>query len=294
MTRRQSRVLALLTLSVFFFAMLLGGRLVLRFDVTRSRANTLSAVSRNLHEEISGEVRITYYISDRLRAASPVPDEIEGLLREYAAWSRGKIALVFRDPAKAHLEDRIEEMGILPRRIDTIERDRTVFAAVYTGVVIEYLDRIEVIPFVFSPDTLEYDLTSRIRSLLRDRERSIGVIVGDSSRSWNGDYGFAGEALLRSGWRVRELRSGEEIPETLSVLLVLGGAGDLDEWALYRIDSFIRGGGNVFFALEGVSVDSRTLEAKRVNDRGLLAMASSYGAAVREELVLDRPAGRAL
>jgi ABC-type uncharacterized transport system involved in gliding motility auxiliary subunit len=169
-----------------------------------------------------------------------------------------------------------------------------VFDTVYTGIVIEYLDRTEVIPFVSSPDTLEYDLTSRIRSLLGDRERSIGVIVGDRERSWNGDYGFAGEALLRSGRRVRELRSGEEIPQTLSALLVLGGAGDLDEWALYRIDSFIRGGGKVFFALEGVSVDSRTLEAKRVNDRGLLAMTASYGAAVREELVLDRPASRAL
>jgi ABC-type uncharacterized transport system involved in gliding motility auxiliary subunit len=294
MTRKQSRVLALLTLSVFFFAMLLSGRLALRFDITGNRANTISAVSRKLHEEISGEVRITYYVSDRLRAASPVPGEIEGLLREYAAWSRGKIVLVFRDPAKAHLEERVEEMGILPGQIDTIERDRTVFATVYTGIVIEYLDRIEVIPVVSSPDTLEYDLTSRIRSLIRDRERSIGVIVGDRERSWSGHYGFAGEALLRSGRRVRELRSGEEIPQTLSALLVLGGAGDLDELALYRIDSFIRGGGNVLFALEGVSVDSRTLEAKRVNDRGLLAMTFSYGVTVREELILDRPSGRTL
>jgi ABC-type uncharacterized transport system involved in gliding motility auxiliary subunit len=294
MTRRQSRVLTLLTLLVFFFAVLLSSRLALRFDITQSRANTISAFSRKLHEEISGEVRITYYISDRLRAASPIPGEIEDLLREYAAWSRGKIVLVLRDPAKAHLEERIEEMGILPRQIDTIERDRAVFATVYTGIVIEYLDRVEVIPLVFSPAALEYDLASCIRSLLEDRERSVGVIVGNRDRSWNDDYGFAGEALLRSGRRVRELRGGEEIPETLSALLVLGGAGDLDEWALYRIDSFIRGGGNVFFALDGVSVDSRSLEARRVNDRGLLAMTASYGAAVREELVLDRPASRAL
>jgi ABC-type uncharacterized transport system involved in gliding motility auxiliary subunit len=223
-----------------------------------------------------------------------VPGEIEGLLREYAAWSRGKIALVFRDPAKAHLEERIEEMGILSRQIDTIEQDRAVFATVYTGIVIEYLDSAEVIPLVFSVDALEYDLTSRIRSLVRERERSIGVIVGDSSRTWNNDYGFAGEALLRSGDRVRELNPGDEIPQTLSTLLVLGGAGDLDELALFRIDSFIRSGGKVFFALEGVAVDSRTLDARVIDDRGLLAMVASYGATVRGELVLDRPASRML
>ncbi|MDR1636015.1 MAG: ABC transporter, partial [Treponema sp.] len=69
------------------------------------------------------------------------------------------------------------------------------------------------------------------------------------------------------------------------------GAEDLDEWALYRIDRYIRGGGRVLFALEGVFVDSGgSFQARLMPDRGLIAMVSFYGATVKQELTLDRAA----
>jgi ABC-type uncharacterized transport system involved in gliding motility auxiliary subunit len=73
---------------------------------------------------------------------------------------------------------------------------------------------------------------------------------------------------------------------------VLGGAEDLDNWALYRIDRYIQLGGKVLFAAEGISVDtaSGALEAKKLNDQGLLEMIASYGASIRPELALDRSA----
>jgi ABC-type uncharacterized transport system involved in gliding motility auxiliary subunit len=75
------------------------------------------------------------------------------------------------------------------------------------------------------------------------------------------------------------------------MLFVIGGAEDLDEWALYRIDRYIRGGGKAFFALNGVFVDYQGgLEARPVQDRGLLAMLAAYGVVVRPVLVLDTQA----
>ncbi|MDR0601968.1 MAG: GldG family protein, partial [Treponema sp.] len=294
MTRRQTDALTFLALLAFFLALLASGRLGLRFDLTRDRAYTLSPVSRNLYTEIEDEVRITYYVSGRLRAASPVPRTIEDMLAEYAVSSHGRITLAVRDPAGTNLTEHVEAMGIRPRRMEITEKDGLALAAVYTGIVIEYLEKAEVIPVVFSLDSLEYDVTSRIRSLVRDRERSAGIIIGDSSRSRDGDYGFAAEAIFRSGFRVLWLEAGGEIPENLSVLLVLGGAGELDEWALYHIDRYVRAGGKALFALEGVELDRESLEARKVHDQGLLAMIASYGAEVREALVLDRPALRTL
>jgi ABC-type uncharacterized transport system involved in gliding motility auxiliary subunit len=172
-----------------------------------------------------------------------------------------------------------------------VEKDQASVATVYSGILIEYLDSLAVLPLVFSLDTLEYDLTSRIRSLVRGGEREVGIIVGDADRELNNDYPLLARALEQSGFRPRPVTAGDEIPGSLGGLIVLGGVEDLDEWALYRIDRYIRSGGKAFFGLDAVGVDpGSALEARPVSDKGLLSMVSSYGAKVKGELVLDRAA----
>jgi ABC-type uncharacterized transport system involved in gliding motility auxiliary subunit len=291
MTRRYTLLCAFLSAAAFALALMISSRLWFRLDLTRNKAYTISEVSRNLYKEIEDEVRITYFVSGRLAAAHPMPQEISDLLEEYAAHSRGKIKYLRRDPSKDELTKAVEELGIIPQQFSLVEKNEETFATVYTGILIEYLDRREVLPVVFSLNTLEYDLSSRIRALVRERERELGVLLGNPNRQWPGDYGHLNQELNFSGYRVRLLSAGEEIPDTLPVLFVIGGAEELDDWALYRIDRYIRGGGKALFALNGVFVDYQGgLEARPVQDRGLLAMLAAYGAVLRPVLVLDSQA----
>jgi ABC-type uncharacterized transport system involved in gliding motility auxiliary subunit len=291
MNRRQYRIISILSIAALILAMLVTRRLWFRVDLTRNKAYTISEASRKLCAEIADQVRITDFVSDRLASIHPVPGEIEDLLREYAAVSGGKVRFMRRDPVKADMAGAVESAGIQSQQIEIVEKDEASVATVYSGVLIEYLDRAEVIPVVFALDTLEYDISSRIGSLIRDREREIGVIVGDSYRQWNNEYGYAAQAFQQAGYRVRQISPGDEIPDGIPVLLVLGGAEEMDPWALYRIDRYLQGGGRIIFALESVYVDSAGgLEARPVNDGGLLAMVASYGAVLRRELVLDRSA----
>ncbi|MDR0443050.1 MAG: GldG family protein [Treponema sp.] len=292
MTKRQTTIITALSIAAFVLALMVSGRLWFRFDLTRNKAYTISKVSRNIHFEIPDHVNITYYISDRLKNIHPSPGEIEDTLREYAAYSRGKIRVTVRDPVKAGLVQTIEELGLQPRQFQTVEQDQASLATVFSGIVIEYLDKMELLPWIITTDTLEYDLTSRIRSLVRDTERRIGVIIGDSFRGWREDFSYLGGTLAAGGYRVRLIHGGEEIPESLSAVFVLGGVEDLDHWALYRIDSFIRQGGKVLFAVKGVFVDTvnATIEARHQEDQGLLEMIASYGVTIRPELALDRNA----
>ena len=289
MMKKQAIIITALTICVFVLALLVSQRLWFRLDMTANNIHTISRVSRNLHAEIPDQVTITYFVSDRLRTIHPVIREIEDMLREYAAFSRGRIRVSVRDPARAGVTTMIEELGLIPRQIQIMDRDQASFATVYTGIVIEYMGNIEIIPWVISTATLEYDLTSRIRSMVRETERRIGVLVGDSFRSWNDDFGFMSQALSGAGYDVRLFFPGEEIPDTLPSLIVLGGAEDLDEFALFQIDRFIQIGGRVMFAVSGVYVDTvhGSVEARRLNDRGLLAMIASYGVTIRPELALD-------
>ncbi|MDR2477904.1 MAG: GldG family protein [Treponema sp.] len=291
MTRKQTAVITLLTIIVLALALLVSRRIWFRLDLTKSRAYTISAVSRNLHNEIPDQVRITYYLSDKLRAIHPLPGEIEDLLREYTAFSRGKIQLTVRDPARANLVAQVEQLGIQAQQIQTVDQDQASVMTVYSGVVIEYLDQIEVLPVVFALDTLEYDLTSRIRSLVRGTQRVIGVIAGDDPRGWNEKYPQLQNAFYSAGYQFRLIAPGQDIPDTLSILMVLGGVETFDDASLYSIDRYVQSGGKALFTVKGISVDTQSnLEARLLNDSGLLAMLSSYGVTVRPEIAMDRSA----
>jgi len=291
MTKKQASVIVFLSLAAFVLAFMISARIWFRLDLTRDKSYTLSEVSRNLYKEIPDQVTVTYFVSDRLAVAHPMPGEIADLLREYAAHSRGKIRFIQKDPAKANLTQAVEEMGIVPQQIQVVEKNESTVATVYTGILIEYLDRKSVIPVVFSLDTLEYDLSSRIRALVRNTDKELGIIVADASKQWNTEYDLLNRQLTLSGFKIRLISPGDEIPDTLPALFVLGGAEDLDEYDLYRIDRYILGGGRVLFTVDGVSVDTQgNLAAHAVQDKGLLAILANYGVVVRRALVLDRSA----
>jgi gliding-associated putative ABC transporter substrate-binding component GldG len=288
MTRKQAILLTALTTASLILALLISRKLWFRLDLTANRAFTISPVSRNLYAEISEQVRITYFISDKLRGIHPIPGEIEDLLREYAARSHGRITVSLKDPVKTNMTETVEQLGIKGQPLETVEQDQASVAMVYSGILIEYLDAVETLPLVFSLDTLEYDLTSRIRAMVRGSSREAGVLVGDADRQWEKDYGYLGQALVQAGYRVRPLNPGDEISPSLPVLIVLGGAAELDEWALYRIDHYIQNGGKVLFALESVAVDSAySLAAQPIANSALLDMVSFYGATLQPALVLD-------
>jgi ABC-type uncharacterized transport system involved in gliding motility auxiliary subunit len=292
MTKKQAAVITALSIAAFILALLVSGRLWFRLDLTKNKSYTISKISRNIRADIPDRVNITYYVSDKLKTIIPAPGEIEDTLREYAAYSKGKIRVTVRDPVKEKLTEAVEGLGLFPIEYPVVEQGETSIFIIYSGIVIEYLDKAEVIPWIVSTSTLEYDLTSRIRSMVIDTERRIGIIAGDSFRQWNRDFGYLHQTLVSAGYRVRLIAPGDEIPDTLPAIFVLGGVEDMDDRALYRIDRYIQQGGKVLFAVKGIYVDiiNSTIEARRQKDLGLLDMISSYGVIIRPELALDRNA----
>ncbi|MCL2720059.1 MAG: GldG family protein [Treponema sp.] len=292
MTKKQTLIISLLTVTVIILALMVSDRFWLRLDLTKNKAYTISQVSRNLHREIPEPVNITYYVSDRLRNITSLVSEIEDTLIEYTAYSKGKIRLTVRDPVKAGVSRMVDELGLIPRQIQNVEQDQASFSTVYSGIVIEYLDRIDVLPWVIATETLEYDLTTRIRSLVNNTERVVGIIVGDYFRQWRMDFNLLNMVLTDAGYQIRLLQPGEDIPDNLPALFVLGGVEDFDDWVLYRIDRYIQLGGKVLFAVKGVFVDTvrGTIDARHLIDFGLLDMIQSYGAVIRSELVMDKTA----
>jgi ABC-type uncharacterized transport system involved in gliding motility auxiliary subunit len=115
MNRNQARIIAILSAAVILLLFLLSGRLWVRLDLTKNKAYTISEVSKNLYRDIDDQVTVTYFVSERLSRAHPMPGEISDLLRQYAAHSRGKIRFIQKDPAKDEVTSGVVELGIIPQ-----------------------------------------------------------------------------------------------------------------------------------------------------------------------------------
>ena len=181
--KRRSLVLLLLSLAVIVAAVLVLDRFSARLDLSADGANTLSKASRELYKEIPEQLRITYYISSTLADRHPGPRAVEGLVRSLAAASRGKIAVDVADPASGKKEAAVEALGVAPQRMQIVEKNEQRVALVYSGLVIQYLGRTQVLPFVLSTDTLEYDLVKAIKAAIADKKPVASILIGDADKS---------------------------------------------------------------------------------------------------------------
>jgi len=284
---RRSLVLLALTVAVVAAAVLVAERFSLRLDWSSDRSNTLSAASRGLYKEIPEQVRITYYISSTLSARHPGPRAVEDLLRSLESASKGRIVVETEDPGSGKGENAAQGLGVTPQRMQVVEKNEARVALVYSGIVVRYLDRTQVLPFVIGTDTLEYDLVKAVRAAVADRKPIASILVGDADKSLDQDYQNLSKALEQSGWDRRELGRGEAVPPESAVLIVLGNSG-LEDYDVYRIDAYLASGGKALFAVKGVDVTARQgLYAQPLQQDALLRALEAYGVKVDRKLVLD-------
>lgn len=258
-----------------------------RIDLTKEKVFTLTEVSKTIFDQLEDQVQITYYVSEKLEKYSTVPENIRDVLEEYKAYAKGNMQLRFIDPDKSGLAPQVESLGILPRQMEIVERNEKSYTNIYSGLVIQYLDQFETLPFVVSTDTLEYQITRLIRQMASPEDYSIAVLVGDTTRSLEEDYsGALGQ--LRELYQVEEIKVGDAVDPETDVLVVFGNR-DIRQEDLLPLEDYIVSGGNVLFCLEGVSIDMmRNLTAEAQRDSPLLNMVSHYGVTVEPSLVLDR------
>jgi len=272
---------------IFIFAGLDSTLYFSRIDLTSNKVFTISKVSKKLFTEIPDKVHITYFVSDKLRQLYSFPGKIEDMLNEYSAYSRDKIIVNIIDPVKSGNSKRAEQLGVYPQQIEVVEKDQRSVAMVYSGIVIQYLDRHEALPVVSQTATLEYELTSKIKKVVTNEHKKIGIIVGSPQRNYNQDYGLLINQLSQQ-YEVEEIQKGKTIPADLSVLFVIGNGG-FDNFDLFPIDQYLMNGGKVLFLVDGVKVDMRNnLVASKMDKSPLLDMLKGYGVEVKREMVLDK------
>jgi len=293
MQKNKKREIILIIITSVIFILLAMNSLVYfnRVDLTKNKTFTISDTTKKIISSIPDRVHITYFISDKIKTITHVAQEIEDILYEYAAHSKGRINVTAIDPAASGMTSSMESLGITPQQIEIYEKNEQSFIVVYSGIVIQYMDKIETIPFTITLETVEYDVTYRIRKLIEGIDLSLGILIGDSGKNIENHYSYLNDILKRT-YKIEFIKPGQEIPHSISALAVIGNK-DLTEGDMLYIDEYIMDGGKVLFAIEGVDVDVRNLAAVvKLDNSPAIEMLKKYGITVNNNLVLDKYAKR--
>ncbi len=262
-----------------------------RIDLTEDRIHTISETSEEVVAELEHELTIAYYVSGRLRERYPQPREIIDLLREYEATAGGAIRVRLVDPDELDDEGRVEALGVVPQQLQTSEDGEQSVAVVYSGIVLEYLDRRESLPFVFGTTTLEYELTGAVSNLVRDDPRDVVFVLGNRSERLEESYRFVANELAQ-GFEVSSRAPGEPIADTTEAVVVTD-AQRLSTDEVAALEDYLSRGGAVLVAFERVEVDvAESLGASRVESAPIYRMLRERGIVPGEELLLDESNNR--
>ena len=258
-----------------------------RIDMTETKEFTITSTTKDYIKTIPEQVNITYFISDKVRAIAPAAGQIEDLLFEYAANSRGHISTTSVDPSKNVMEAYAKKMGITAQQVQIYDRNELAYSTVFSGILIQYLDRTVAIPFILDASNLEYELSSKIQKLVENTTTKIGLLSGDNLNTVDYYFSYLQETLKKSG-EVIVVNKGEAVDPEITVLYVLGNR-DFSEEDMKFIDEYIMNGGRAVFSIDGVFVDmADNLKATKIENNPAIEMLKKWGITVSNDMVLDK------
>lgn len=288
---RRLRVGVLLLVATLVVINLLGSYISGRLDLTPGRAYTLSPASKTLVSGLSDIVTIKLFASPELPAeVGLMKRDLDDLLGDLRTAGKGKIRIVERDPdADPAIKREAANLGITPVQFNVVGQSSLQVKEGYLGLVIQYADASEPIPFVRRTDDLEYRVASAIRGMTRTSKRRIGLIVamdewGKEGRSLN----VVQEQLARS-YEVVPISLGnpEMLADTSLVSLIIAGQPDtLSVPARDALQAFLQRGGGAFLMTTGAPIDGRNPKATG-REPVWNVLLKPFGVKVRPDLVFD-------
>jgi ABC-type uncharacterized transport system involved in gliding motility auxiliary subunit len=293
------RLFSIIVIAILFFVFLDSNRYYIRRDFTRSRLFTVSEYGRRLVQNLNEPLRITYYRSAELSRLYPQVRDVSDFLSDYAALN-SKISFKLIDPSDKDVGKRLENYGIMSQQLRMTTGNKTEFTDVYSAIVIEYLEKYEIIPFTLTTASLEYDIDSRVQHMVQGITRSAALLSGNNL-SLEKDYSYVKPWLESQGFvcstlQLQEKSSKPDKPtladelEKLTsgtVLVVLGSSRVSDNEAA-AIENFIMNGGAVFFAVSPYKIDiSGDWSVTRPKNDAVLSMLSAWGIEFSHQLISD-------
>ncbi|MCX7641880.1 MAG: GldG family protein [Elusimicrobiales bacterium] len=261
----------------------------IRLDMTKSKIYSLSQGTKEILKKVKDNLFIDLYYSQELPSQITTnKDYAISLLKDYSFYSKGKIkfsGIKIKNDDSQKKKQAIEE-GITPVRFDIISKEKFEQTEGFLGIAIRYYDKKEVIPFISDISNLEYDISSRINSMIKETKNKIYFIT---------DAGGLSNYRINSELR-NQLSSNYEIEDaTLETLYnstepiiasYIGPTSILDEKSLFYLDQILVKGSKVFIAYDKKYTSMENFFT-RDNTTGIEKIFEANGIKINNTLIMD-------
>ena len=278
----------LLAAAILVVINLIGLNIFGRLDLTDDRVYSLSKASKDLVRELEDPITITAFFTADLPAQLATSRRfLKDKLDDYRAYGGQNVEYQFVDPGEdEELRSEAGRLGIPPVQVRVVESDNMQLKNAYMGVAIEYENNRESIPVIQDLSRLEYDLTSAIRRLTREKKPVTGFWTEHGETDPAEDLRTLQENLS-TNYEVRTVTetdlTGSERPD---VLLIIAPTDTIPEPHLQVLDEYIMEGGRVGFLLNRIAGDLQAGQASELNI-GLAPFLAEYGIVLSPNLVMD-------
>lgn len=260
-----------------------------RIDLTEKKEYSISSSTKGILNDLSDIITIKAYFSNELPPrVAPIRAQVQDLLEEFAAYSKGNVRYEFIDPGDdPAMTQELRFAGIPQVQLNVIENDKAELMNAYLGIMINFADKKEVIPFLRNTANLEYELASIIVKLTtKENENKVGFINGNKEENAEELYKGLTDTLRKQyNFQLINLDDNKPIPEDV-VTLIFAHPEGVTEYQKFLIDQFVMRGGKLILLIDPVKIQQGQLQALNIKTN-MGDLLNQYGLKMEDGLVVD-------
>ena len=300
---KNLRVGTALIIVVCALVSLIGSALGTRLDLTSGRLYSLSDATVKMLGSLPDNVTLNLYASRQVPAEAETNlRDIKDMLVDYQAAGGGKVKTIFKSPEDgAAAQQEIQDAGIQLVQFNVVRQDEYQVKQGYLGLMVEYQNKRETIPFVSKTDNLEYQLSRIIHKLTGAKRPKIAFLSGFGS-----DHGGASSADQGTGYNVWRksledqyevtdlaLKPGQKVPADIQTVIIAGPRGNAAPSQLDALEAFLKHGGSILALIDGLDINDKMMYVVP-NNNNFSRFVAAFGFNVEPKLLFDMRANQTI
>lgn len=263
-----------------------------RFDFSKNKSYSVNSYTKKLISTLDDELKITYFRSGSLSKLYPQIRDVSDFINSYSLLN-SKIRYTIKDPDKdSDVNTLLQNYGITSQQLQKSGTNSTEFINVYSAIVLEYKGNIQLIPFIMSSQTLEYDFDMRIRNLITAKNFCVNIIIGNGMDLYD-DYGFIipwlnSQGIVANPLYIEDPAFVTNLMLCTGPLLVIGDSQINIDNAIAIENYILEQKGNALFALNPYSCSIEDEWSITANNRtNLVEMLENWGVIFTDTIAAD-------
>ena len=288
--------LIILSLAVGWFGTSIKGRMDLTEDKIFSLDNATVEILKTLDDLMTVDV---YLSKDPPVQVSPVSRDINDFLDDFESSGNNMVKVVRHYPEDNEDDlKKADAAGIPAVQFNVRSQGELQIKNGYMGIVLTYLDKREIIPFVESVDGFEYRLAILTNKMVTEeiQRKTVGFLTGHGEMEVPNELS-AFASVLSQQYNVAPIAPNDDGKLNLSdieILVVASPKARINEQERQNITEFINNGGKAFFNIEPVLVDFQQLGGLKNRDSFSDYIQKHFGVIVEDNLVYDLQANETI